>query len=37
VRSGGVTLLVERLRDAERPPQHTALRFDSADSMLFPE
>lgn len=37
VKAGPVTLLVERLRDAERPDRRIALRFDPADSMLFPE
>ncbi len=37
VRSNGVTLLVERLRDAERPARDTSLTFAPEDSMLFPE
>ncbi len=37
VKAGPVTLLVERLRDAEWPDRQIALRFDPADSMLFPE
>ncbi|MEM1314548.1 MAG: ABC transporter ATP-binding protein [Pseudomonadota bacterium] len=37
VRAGDATLLVERLRDAEQPARATRLRFDPADSMLFPE
>jgi spermidine/putrescine transport system ATP-binding protein len=37
VRARGVTLLVERLRDMERPSRETCLRFDPADSLLFAE
>lgn len=37
VRAKGVTLLVERLRDAERPDKRISLAFAPEDSMLFPE
>jgi len=37
VRARGMTLLVERIRDAEQPERHISLSFAPEDSMLFSE